>query len=152
MGKSEFTRVALKEKMAAFEKVCRAAGMKLTQQRLEIFRELATASDHPSAEALYKRLRKRLPTLSLDTLYRTLSTIENHGLITRVQTAESQARFEAETRQHHHFICDQCHAIVDFLWPQFDETSLPDAVVALGAITSRKVTIHGLCPQCRTRL
>lgn len=90
------TKISLKEKMAAFEVVCKKAAMKLTQQRFEIFRELAMASDHPAAERLYKRLLKRLPTLSLDTVYRTLATLENYGLIRKIQTPESQARFEGK--------------------------------------------------------
>ncbi|MBC8317138.1 MAG: transcriptional repressor, partial [Desulfobulbaceae bacterium] len=59
-------------KLRDFEKACRKANLKITHQRLEIFRELAKALDHPSAESLYKRLQKKLPTLSLDTVYRTL--------------------------------------------------------------------------------
>ena len=66
----------LQKKMSAFEQACRAAGLKLTHQRLEIYRELAMSSDHPSAESLYKRLKKKLPTISQDTIYRTLSTLE----------------------------------------------------------------------------
>lgn len=151
MRNIEFTKIALKDKMSAFEKVCKEAGMKLTHQRLEIFRELASATDHPSAEILYKRLRKRLPTLSLDTVYRTLASIEAYGLITRIQTPESQARFEAETRPHHHFVCDRCKTIVDFLWQQFDESSLPVELAALGQVKNKHVTIHGTCQQCMVR-
>ena len=151
MRNIEVNKIALKDKMAAFEKVCKEAGMKLTHQRLEIFRELASATDHPSAELLYKRLRKRLPTLSLDTVYRTLATIEGYGLITRIQTPESQARFEAETRQHHHFVCGQCKEIVDFLWPQFDQSSLPPPIAAMGEVRNKNVTIHGICQRCVAR-
>ncbi|MEA3546759.1 MAG: Fur family transcriptional regulator, partial [Thermodesulfobacteriota bacterium] len=102
--------------MRSFEQACRAAGLKLTHQRLEIFRELAISTDHPSAETLYKRLKKRLPTISLDTIYRTLSTLEEKKLIKRVQTLENQARFEAQMTQHHHLICDKCKQIIDFQW------------------------------------
>ena len=145
------TKILLEEKMAAFEKACRAAGMKLTHQRLEIFRELAMAMDHPAAETLYKRLLKRLPTLSLDTVYRTLSTLENYDLVRRIQTPESQARFEAETGQHHHFVCDTCKEIIDFQWKKFDESALPEEIKEWGRVKNRNVTVHGTCKKCLSR-
>ena len=86
----------------------------MTYQRLDIFRELVAGSDHPTAETLYKRLLKNMPTLSLDTVYRTLTTFEEHDLISRVQTTESHARFEAVMEPHHNAICSICHGITDF--------------------------------------
>ena len=105
----------LQNKLEHFEDACRDAGLKVTHQRLEIFRELAASKDHPTAETLYKGLQKIMPTLSLDTVYRTLTTFEEHDLISRVQTTESHSRFEAEMEQHHHVICSKCNiAIVGF--------------------------------------
>ena len=89
-------QVKIQKKLENFETACRESGLKVTHQRLEIFRELAAADDHPTAETLYNRLQKVMPTLSLDTVYRTLTTFEEHDLISRVQTTESHARFEAE--------------------------------------------------------
>ena len=66
----------------------RPAGV--THQRQEIYRELAQAEDHPSAEALHHRLQERFPTISLDTVYRTLATFAGCGLINKVDTVESQ--------------------------------------------------------------
>lgn len=141
-------KLPVQEKMAAFEKACKEAGLKLTHQRLEIYRELAIATDHPSAEMLHKRLQKRIPTISLDTIYRTLYSFEHYNLITRVETVESQARFEAEGRQHHHFICDKCKGISDFQWRSFDESTLPEEVSQWGTIKRKNATIHGTCTKC----
>lgn len=107
---------------------CRKAGLKLTQQRLEIFRELAEAGDHPTAETLHRRLLSRLPSLSLDTVYRTLATFEQYGLISRIDSVESQARFEMAAQGHHHVVCRMCGKITDFQWHRFDETSLPPEI------------------------
>ena len=138
----------LQKKMRDFEQACRAAGLKLTHQRLEIFRELAMSTDHPSAETLYKRLKKRLPTISLDTIYRTLSTFEEKKLIKRVQTLESQARFEAQMTQHHHLICDKCKQIIDFQWKGFDDAGLPEEVAQIGQIRNKNVILLGICRKC----
>jgi Fur family peroxide stress response transcriptional regulator len=138
----------LRERILQFEASCHRAGLKLTHQRLEIFRELALSTDHPSAEALYKRLLERMPMLSLDTVYRTLTTFNLHGLVHKVETGESQARFEAVNERHHHLICRQCLEIVDFHWPSVDEVSLPDPVRAWGNIDTRNVVIYGVCRKC----
>ena len=138
----------LQKKMTDFEKACRGAGLKLTHQRLEIYRELAMSTDHPSAETLHKRLKKKLPTISLDTIYRTLSTFEENNLIKRVQTVESQARFEAQMKQHHHLICDKCKQVIDFQWKSFDDAGLPEEVDQIGHIRNKNVILLGTCRRC----
>jgi Fur family peroxide stress response transcriptional regulator len=136
------------EQLTAFESACREAGLRLTHQRLEIFRELAQATDHPSAETLHQRLRRTIPTISLDTVYRTLATFAGHGLINKVETVESQARFEATTFRHHHLICSRCREIIDFQWPAIDEASLPEEVTPWGRIDTRNVVVYGVCRKC----
>lgn len=138
----------LQEKMTCFELACRNAGLKLTHQRLEIYHELASTTDHPTAGMLYTRLRRNLPTLSLDTVYRTLATLEEHHIITRVQTDENQARYEAEMAPHHHALCRKCGAITDFHWTAFDTAQLPDDLSGWGSIEDKKVTVRGTCRQC----
>jgi Fur family transcriptional regulator, peroxide stress response regulator len=139
---------SIREKMQRFETACKAAGLKLTHQRLEIFRELVRAKDHPAAETLHRRLQKRIPTLSLDTIYRTLASLEQHGLICRVNTMESQARFEADSGPHHHMVCTRCREIVDFQWDAFDDAELPGELSGWGRLTRRNVTLHGVCSKC----
>jgi len=139
---------SIHEKLRDFEDACRKENLKITHQRLEIFRELAKALDHPSAETLYKRLQKKLPTLSLDTIYRTLATFEENGLISRLETVKSQARFEAEMSEHHHLICSKCGKITDFEWPSFRGVDLPDEIVHWGSINKKNAILRGICNQC----
>ena len=131
-----------------FEQICKDAGLKVTHQRLEIYRELLAAQDHPSAEAIYKRLEKRLPSLSLDTVYRTLATFEQLHLVHRIETVESQARYEAFTARHHHFLCRTCNQVFDFTWQHFDTMQLPDDLSAIGAVDHANVVVHGICAAC----
>ncbi len=127
---------------------CRRAGFRLTHQRLEILSELARSTDHPSAETLCQRLRKRIPTLSLDTVYRTLATFNHCGLVQKVETPESQARFEAIHEHHHHLICRICHDIVDFNWSSIDHVVLPKEASDWGRIECRNVVVSGVCRNC----
>ena len=142
------TSEMIQEKLAAFESACREAGLRLTHQRLELYRELAKTDDHPTAEMLYQRLRKTMPTISLDTVYRTLAIFESHGLIGKVDTVESQARYEAIGIRHHHLICRRCKEIMDFQWQQIEEAALPDEISKWGRIDNKNVVVYGVCNSC----
>lgn len=139
----------IQEQLRHFEQICKDTGLKLTHQRLVIYTELLKSNDHPSAECLYKRLEKTLPTLSLDTVYRTLATFEKLGLVHRLETVASQARYEALGLRHHHFLCDECGQVFDFFWPTFDTVPLPESLVAIGEIDRASVVVHGICATCR---
>lgn len=134
--------------MDDFSAACRAAGLKLTHQRYKIYLELLKSSDHPTAEALHKRLLPKMPTISLDTVYRTLATFEQHGLISRVQTVESHARFEVRIEHHHHLICSVCNTVIDFQWEGFDCAALPETIAGWGAVRNKQAVIYGICNTC----
>lgn len=145
---TRFSQEELEQVLDAFTAACRAAGLKVTHQRIEIYRQLVLLPDHPSAETLYKRLLPTLPTISLDTVYRTLTTLEQHGLVSRIQTAESQARFEAVFTHHHHLICSRCKQVVDFTWPEVDAVTLPEDLAQWGQIDSKTIVMYGICNTC----
>jgi len=140
--------MSVEDRLRDFEEVCRKEGLKITHQRLEIFKELLNSHDHPTVEKLYHRLQPKLPTISLDTVYRTLTTLEKHDLVVRVETEESQARFEGRMEEHHHAICRKCGKITDFYWQFPDEAGLPDEILHWGRIVKKSLTLHGLCEQC----
>ncbi len=128
--------------------LCRQAGIKVTHQRLEIFREISSAKDHPSAEVLYERLKRRLPTISLDTVYRTLATFEGLGLIKKVHLLSDQTRFDPDTGVHHHFICARCRKIIDFDWPDFDAVRPPGQTGKFGRVLAQQAELLGICKEC----
>jgi Fur family peroxide stress response transcriptional regulator len=127
------------------------AGIKLTHQRIEIFREVFCTREHPSAETIHANLKKKMPSLSLDTVYRNLATFEELGLINRVSAIDRQSRFDANTEAHHHFICTRCANITDFYWEEFDKATLPDEVRGKGSIISKHVEIRGICRACERK-
>jgi Fur family transcriptional regulator, peroxide stress response regulator len=137
--------------LAHLNGVCRDAGLKLTQQRLEVYSELAHASDHPSPETLHRRLLPRMPSLSLDTVYRTLATLAQYNLVQKVETFQSQVRYEAMQPSHHHLICRECQAISDFPWSSFDSIKLPKDTDSWGIIERKSAVLTGLCRECRKK-
>jgi Fur family peroxide stress response transcriptional regulator len=131
-----------------FKEICRQARIRLTPQRLELFREIAGAKDHPAAEDVYKRLRSRMPTISLDTVYRTLATFERHGVITRLQIPGERGRFDSNPLPHHHLVCVRCKSVQDFYWPIFEKMELPPDTKRWGRVGSRHAELRGVCNEC----
>lgn len=139
------------KRVAHFVKACRQNGVKATQQRREILRELAMTTEHPDAEKIYMRVRKRLPAISLDTVYRTLRIFEEQDDIFRVATIRDRARFDANTNCHHHFICSRCGRIDDFNSAALDRFTPPPEVAALGRVERIHIEFRGHCRKCQTR-
>jgi Fur family peroxide stress response transcriptional regulator len=138
----------LQRMMNRFEDVVRRAGVKLTQQRIEIFRELAGTGDHPDIETVFTSVRKKMPTVSLDTVYRTLGLFADLGLVMTVRPLNARVRFDANTDVHHHFICTRCGAILDFEHRDFDTLKVPEAATGLGRVESRHIELRGTCAAC----
>lgn len=131
--------------------ICERVGLKLTHQRLEIFKELVTATGHLSAEDVFERLQKRIPTLSKDTVYRTLARFAELGIARKLHLANNKTLFDTNTAPHHHFICDTCRRVADIYWPEFDQTAIPAELGVLGRIESRHLELHGICRSCLDR-
>jgi Fur family peroxide stress response transcriptional regulator len=138
----------IKTRMVHFEQICRSAGVKLTHQRMEIFREVAGSRDHPDAETVYRAVRKRIPMVSLDTVYRALWLLSDLGLITTLGPRRERARFDANLRRHHHFVCRRCGLARDFYSDAFDGLTLPQSVRAMGTVETTHVEVRGVCRKC----
>jgi len=120
-----------------------------THQRTEIYRELAGTTEHPSAEAIYKRVRARIPAISLDTVYRTLRLLEAKGVISRAGFTEDRTRFDANTDRHHHFVCTECGLIGDFCSDALDRFPVPPEVSEIGSVDGVYVELRGRCRKCQ---
>lgn len=149
MRKSEATRG--EARLAHLEAAARAAGIKLTHQRFEIFRELAGTEDHPDAETIFRAVQARVPTVSLDTVYRTLWKLHDLGLVTTLGPPRTAIRFDANLERHHHFVCVVCGLVRDFESPDLDGLRVPAAVTRLGTIVETHVEVRGRCARCAQR-
>ena len=132
-----------------FEKVCRDKGIKLTHQRLEIYKALLSFSGHPSVEDVYAKVKKDLPMISLDTVYRTVASFEELGLIVKLHTVENKSRIDLNLDPHHHLVCTNCKKVTDFEWDGFNQMPLPDELLQWGEVATTHVEIRGLCNDCK---
>jgi Fur family transcriptional regulator, peroxide stress response regulator len=130
-----------------FKSKAHEAGLKLTQQRLEIFREIASRPDHPDAESIYQAIRLRLPGVSLDTVYRTLWILYDLNLIATFGQPRESVHFDPNPAPHHHYICVRCGIIRDLATPELDDIELPPAAI-YGSVIAMRIELSGLCGGC----
>jgi len=131
-----------------FRAACRKAGVKLTHQRLEIFREIASSTEHPDAETVFRGVRARIPTVSLDTVYRTLWLLDGLGLITTLGPRRESVRFDPNLEHHHHYVCVQCGLAKDFESADLNVLAIPASVKKFGSVMATHVEVRGLCAAC----
>ena len=141
----------VERRIEMFSNFCRRYGAKVTHQRTEIYRELAGTNEHPDAETIYARVRKRIPVISFDTVYRTLRLLERRGLISRVGSLGERTRFDADTKRHHHFVCTECGSIGDIYNEEWNNLRVPSDVMNMGKVNSVHVELRGLCKACQRK-
>jgi Fur family transcriptional regulator, peroxide stress response regulator len=138
-----------KQRLEHLETVARQAGVKLTHQRLEIFRELAKTEEHPDAETVFRAVKRRVPTVSLDTVYRTLWKLRDLGLVTTLGPSRDAVRFDVNLDPHHHYVCVRCGLVRDFRSEELNGLSVPGTVNEFGSIREVQVEVRGLCARCQ---
>lgn len=131
-----------------FEQVCRQAGLKLTHQRMEIYKAIYKAEDHPSVEDIYAVVKRRNPSISLDTVYRTVGTFEQLGLVQKFQGSNGRFRFDTNLESHQHLVCTRCNRIQDLQWSDLANLKMP-RMSGWSGLTLSHVEIKGLCSDCR---
>lgn len=131
----------------AFAEALKADGLRMTHQRLEVIKELAAARHHPDADELFTAVRKRVPTISRDTVYRTLATLVSRGLVERI-AAPGAARFDPDASSHHHFVCTSCGRIIDLGTAALGEHAVPSGIDGVAEVTSVRLEVKGVCKDC----
>lgn len=137
-------------RMAEFADRCRQSGLAVTPQRLAIIRALLDSGDHPRAEEVYARVRRRQPHISLATVHRTLETLCAAGEAHKVTLLHDSARYDGNVSPHHHVICTRCRRIRDVEVPEFDNLLGAKARIGEFELLGLSVEIYALCRRCRT--
>ncbi len=138
----------VERRLEELEAACRRAGARVTHQRREVLRAVVETDTHPDAHTVLRRVRQHMPTISFDTVYRTLAFLEENNLIRRVRATGERVRFDGNPAHHHHFICTECGKIIDFDSGALDEMALPDELEELGTVAGRQLQVFGVCRDC----
>ena len=128
----------------------RAQGKRLTPQRLAILEHLSRSRAHPSAEIIFRDLSARFPSMSLATVYKTLTMLKEHGQVLELGFAGQESRFDGHIpHPHPHLVCTRCGAIVDPPEVPLEEITQAMAQATGFRILSHRLDFYGLCPACR---
>ena len=133
---------------AALSDALRARGGRVTPQRLAIAKVVRETDGHMTAEAVFGQVSRRLPGVSLPTVYATLELLEDLGQVRRVPGVSGAVLFDPRTDPHDHFVCRRCGTVAD-LESGADHHDVLDVAAALGmAPDSAQVVVSGLCTAC----
>ena len=125
--------------------------LRMTRQRRVILEELCKVDTHPSADEVYAMVRKRLPRISLGTVYRNLEILAGSGDIQKLEPGCTLKRFDGKTEYHYHLRCVRCDRVVDAPI-DFEVTIRHDLKNATDfKIIGHKLELIGLCPACSTQ-
>ena len=126
----------------------RGAGLKATPQRLAIYGALTRTTQHPTIEAIHQDVLAVIPALPLGTVYKTIESLEEAGLVMEVSLPGNAKRYDANVAPHHHLVCTSCHRVTDFHDEALDALR-PRVRWAGFRPTHVKVQVHGICPDCQ---
>ncbi len=141
-------KLNVEEAMKIFYQKCEERGLKITPQRVFIYQELLQATDHPSIDEIYQRVKDSLPNISFDTVYRTAFSLTEMKLVDIVEGHSGSRRFDANTGPHHHFRCLKCHKIIDFDSDYYDKVIIPEELQRKFNIVAKKIMLEGFCEEC----
>ena len=144
-------RSELKVRMEAFKAKCRAAGLKVTPQRMAVYEVLIKSNEHPSAEMVFRKVKRTLPNISLDTVNRTLLTLYEIGAAFAVEGSGDAKRFDGNLKSHQHFKCIRCKRVIDFHHKPFDNIAVPKSISRRFTVLRKTVYLEGICDLCRKR-
>ena len=128
----------------------REAGLRLTPQRLAICRYLAATDTHPTTREIYRALKPEYPSLSLATVYNTLSALVELGAIHALGDAgDDTTHYDADIEPHINLVCVRCHRIFDLPHGAVAELEQQAAEQTGFRIFGARVVYYGLCPECQ---
>lgn len=123
-----------------------------TQQREVILEELRSTHSHPTADELYAMVRKRLPKVSLGTVYRNLERLCESGEIQKIEGCGAQKRFDGDIKVHYHARCLECGRIDDVMIKPTKRLEMSAEKETDYQIMGHEILFFGICPKCKNRI
>jgi Fur family peroxide stress response transcriptional regulator len=135
----------------SFADLSRRAGLPLTHQRQVIYDALITMPGHPSPEEVYAKVRRRIPSISLATVYKNLNRFLKAGLLQEMSVHHGSLRVEVNDHPHHHLVCSSCKKIEDIEPDQIGPLHVRGRLPKGFTVQRFSVDVIGLCARCRTK-
>lgn len=121
--------------------------LRLTPQRYAVMDFLVRYPIHATADQIFDAINQADPRASRATVYNSLKTLVDAGMVREIALEGRAARFDANIERHHHFVCDACGRLEDIDW--FDVPNLAETL-APRTVREYELLLRGLCSACRT--
>lgn len=132
----------------SYDETISRKGFRFTEQRRAVYDAVMGKRDHPSAVEVFMRVKTKVPTISLATVYNCLETLASCGLVRHVNHDREPSRYCANLDEHAHLFCSKCGSVTDLprrgAWSFAEVWDLPPDAV----ISHHEVSFRGLCPKC----
>jgi len=126
-------------------------GFRFTKQRQEVYQALLEKRDHPTAIEVYTRVKAKMPSISLATVYNCLETLTECGLAKHVNIDRAPSRYCPNLEEHGHFYCEQCGAVIDVPFKSKQHLAETWEIPKDSIVTHHEVAFRGLCPNCASQ-
>jgi Fe2+ or Zn2+ uptake regulation protein len=123
--------------------------LRSSNQRSLVRQIVESAHDHPTAQAVFERARRRMPSISLGTVYRNLQLLVDQGLLSEQKVDNRPARYEANRYRHYHICCLQCGALEDLSVPYQEILDRRVQKMVRYKLREHRMEFYGICPKCQ---
>ncbi len=126
--------------------------VRMTKQRETILNELKKLKTHPTAAELYEILRKKMPKISLGTVYRNLEILAEMGIVKKLEIAGKEKRWDGDISPHYHMRCAKCGRVFDIFLEDKDLENLNSVMAKYipkeAKFEDLNLEVVGICPDC----
>lgn len=134
--------------MEDFYKKSKEAKLRLTPQRIAIYKAIMHDKTHPTADGVYRKINKDHPHISFDTINRTLITFTQAGILKMIAYSGHGRKYDPDTSMHHHLQCVSCGELIDFKHTPYDNITLPKNSFEGFEVFTPQVVLNGICKKC----
>ena len=133
-----------------FVALCRSHGLAATHQRRVIYATVTSLHGHPSPELIYEKVKKKIPSISLATVYNNVRTFLASGMLREVSMHHGSLRVEPNNHEHHHLVCVRCRSITDLHAKNLGLLRLKTQPRGF-RVTRIAVDVLGICAACAAK-
>lgn len=133
----------------SFRELCQENGIAVTHQRQVLYEVMKTMHGHPSPEEVYARVKKKVPAISLATVYKNIHLFVESGVFREVSMHHGSQRVEMNREPHHHMVCSKCKSITDIGENELGLVSMQNRLPGGFLVERFAVDVIGVCAKCQ---
>jgi Fur family peroxide stress response transcriptional regulator len=138
------------EESRSFREICQVNGIAVTHQRQVLYEVMKSMHGHPSPEEVYAKVKKKVPAISLATVYKNIHLFVESGVFREVSMHHGSVRVEMNGEAHHHMVCSKCKGITDIGEKELGLVAKRDRLPGGFLVERYAVDVIGICAKCQT--